>query len=85
MRCVTRPSVSPGSLCKGALNVSAANGCGQPVDIRLCLKKEGRWECGTGWGIAPQQSFSYPVCNATSESFMGARYSSGGGPMPSPR
>ena len=85
MRCVARPTISKGSLCQGALNVSTINGCSQPVDIRLCLKKDGRWDCGTGWGVQPQQSFSYPVCNATSEAFMGARSSTGGGAMPSPQ
>jgi len=86
MQCVTRPSVQRGSLCpNNTLNVSVVNGCPEPVTIKLCLKKtDGSWDCGRGTKN-PQEAYSHPVCNATSETFVGVVYRDGGGPMPSPQ
>lgn len=85
-RCVAQPTVSRGNLCKDAMVANTINGCAQPVDIRMCLKKEaGGWDCGTRWGVQPQASASYPVCGATSEIFWSARSSNGGGPLANPQ
>lgn len=74
-QCVTRPAIKPGS-CKGGLEISVINGCGQPVDVRLCLKRNGAWACIASWGVPSQGRASQQICQgAEDEGFMSARYS----------
>jgi hypothetical protein len=51
-----------------------SNGCSTPVDVRICLMKEGKgWNCGMTYGLAPQQSWSLLSFKATGRCSLIAR------------
>jgi hypothetical protein len=61
------------------------NGCGQPVDVRICLMTENKgWNCGMTYGLSPQSSWSWSSLKATGSVFQDARISGSKRAMQSP-
>ena len=84
-RCVTRPELRQNDTFQGNTAAYITNGCGTPVDVRICLMKEGQgWNCGMTNGLAPQKSWSWSSMKATGQVFMDARVSGSGKTMASP-
>jgi hypothetical protein len=75
-RCVTSPELRQNDTFQGNTAAYVTNGCGTPVDVRICLMKEnGVWNCGMTYGLAPQKSWSWSSMKATGQTFMDARVS----------
>ncbi|MFW2350562.1 hypothetical protein [Qipengyuania sp.] len=72
--CVSAPVVSPSSTFKGQTQAVVVNGCEKPVDVRICLLREGGWNCGVNWGVAPQDRMAHTSFNASGEVYWDARY-----------
>jgi hypothetical protein len=73
-RCVTSPSLRENDTFQGNTAAYVSNGCSTPVDVRICLMKEGQgWNCGMTYGLAPQKSWSHSSFKATGQVFMDAR------------
>ncbi len=83
-RCVTSASLKLDDTFKGNTSATVINGCPTPVDVRICLMREGGWNCGVGWGIAPQRSFGYSSFAATGQVFTDARTSGSNRPLSKP-
>ncbi|MGY4514960.1 hypothetical protein [Lysobacter sp. HA18] len=83
-RCVTTPEVKTDATFKGNTAASVMNGCGVPVDVRVCLMTDGGWNCGMTYGLQPQQRWSYSSFKATGRVFMDARTSTSSRKMASP-
>jgi len=84
-RCVTAAEVTQNASFKGNTAASVTNGCGKPVDLRICLMTGKGWNCGVQWGLAPQDKWSFSSFNATGEVFVDARTSGSNRPLASPQ
>ena len=74
-RCVTTAEARLDATFKGNTAASVINGCGQPVDVRICLMTGKGWNCGVVWGVASQSTASHSSFNATGQVFVDARVS----------
>jgi hypothetical protein len=83
-RCVTTAEVRTNANFQGNTAASVMNGCGQPVDVRICLKRGSDWNCGTKWGVGSQEQASHSSFNATGEVFVDARVAGSNRPLASP-
>jgi hypothetical protein len=53
-RCVTAPSLRQNDTFQGNTAAYVSNGCGTPVDVRICLMTESKgWNCGRRAGAGP--------------------------------
>jgi hypothetical protein len=84
-RCVTSPELRQNDTFQGNTAAYVTNGCGTPVDVRICLMKENQvWNCGMTYGLAPQGSWSWSSMKATGQVFMDARVAGSTRKMSSP-
>ena len=84
-RCVTTGETKLNATFQGNTAASILNGCGQPVDVRICLLTSTKgWNCGVGYGVASQGSWSWSSFNATGPVFVDARVSGSSRPLASP-
>jgi hypothetical protein len=84
-RCVTTPETRQNASFKGNTAASVVNGCGQPVDVRICLMTDGGWNCGVTYGLAGQAKWSWSSMNATGPVFMDARVTGSNRPFANPQ
>jgi hypothetical protein len=84
-RCVTSPSLRQNDTFQGNTAAYVTNGCGTPVDVRICLMTEEKgWNCGMTYALQPQASWSWSSMHATGQTFMDARVQGSNKPMASP-
>jgi hypothetical protein len=83
-RCVSGPVVGPSSAWKDATAATVVNGCPTAVDVRICLLREGGWNCGVNWGLQPQQKWVWSSFKANGEIFWDARVAGSNRPLASP-
>jgi hypothetical protein len=83
-RCVTTAETKLNATFKGNTAASVINGCGQPVDVRICLMTSKGWNCGVDYGVASQSTASHSSFNATGQVFVDARVSSSSRALASP-
>ena len=84
-QCVTSAELRLNDTFKGNTAAYVVNGCGQPVDVRVCLMTEsGGWNCGSTAGLQPQGRWSFSSFNATGQVFVDAHTSGSGKPFASP-
>ena len=74
-QCVTTPETQLNASFQGNTAASVVNGCGQPVDVRICLMTDKGWNCGATYGLGSQQRWSHSSFNATGQVFSDARTS----------
>jgi pyruvate/2-oxoglutarate dehydrogenase complex dihydrolipoamide acyltransferase (E2) component len=72
-RCVSNPVVGPSATWKGATAATVVNGCPTAIDVRICLLREGGWNCGVNWALQPQEKWAWWSFNASGEIFWDAR------------
>ena len=72
-RCVTSPELRENDTFQGNTAAYVVNGCGTPVDVRICLMTESGWKCGVRWGLASQARWSHSVFHFTGPVFVDAR------------
>jgi len=85
-RCVTTPETQLNASFKGNTAASVINGCGQSVDVRICLMTSAKgWNCGVTWGLGSQQKWSHSSFDATGQLFVDARVSGSSRALASPR
>lgn len=72
-RCVTTAELRLNATFEGNTSASVVNGCGQEVDVRICLKRGSDWNCGVDLGVGPQEQAVHSSFNATGEVFVDAR------------
>jgi hypothetical protein len=72
-RCVTTAEVRENATFQGNTSASVLNGCGQEVDVRICLKRGSDWNCGVDLAVGPQEQAVHSSFNATGEVFIDAR------------
>ena len=72
-RCVSSAEVRVNDTTQGNTAAYVTNGCGTPVDIKICLATDSGWKCGANWGVAPQASWSYSAFRATGQVFVDAK------------
>lgn len=83
-RCVTTAETRTNASFKGNTSASVLNGCGQKVDVRICLKRTAGWNCATVWGVAPQARATHSSFDATGEVFVDAKVSNSKRALASP-
>ena len=83
-RCVTTAQTKLNDTFKGNTAASIVNGCGQPVDVRICLMTAKGWNCGTDYGVASQARASHSSFEATGQVFVDARVSGSSRALSSP-
>lgn len=83
-RCVSQPELRANDTYQGNTAAYVSNGCGTPVDVRICLMRDNGWNCGMTNGLAPQASWSWSSFRATGQVFMDARVSGSGRTLNSP-
>jgi hypothetical protein len=72
-RCVTQSEVRQNDTFQGNTAAYVVNGCGVPVDVKVCLMTDSGWKCGATLGLASQASWSYSAMRATGPVFVDAR------------
>ena len=84
-QCVTGATLRVNDTFQGNTAAYVTNGCGQPVDVRICLMTENKgWNCGMTYGLSPQSSWSWSSLKATGSVFQDARISGSKRTMQSP-
>ena len=83
-QCVTTAETRLNDTFQGNTSASIINGCGQPVDVRICLMTDKSWNCGVRWGVASQGSASFSSFNATGQVFVDAKITGSGKALASP-
>ena len=85
-QCVTQAGTQLNATFKGNTAASIVNGCGQPVDVRICLMTSTKgWNCGVSYGVGSQEKWSWSSFDATGPVFVDARISSSSRPLASPQ
>jgi hypothetical protein len=85
-RCVTTAETQLNASFKGNTAASIINGCGHPVDVRVCLMTSTKgWNCGVGYGVGSQEKWSWSSFDATGPVFVDARASSSQRALASPQ
>jgi hypothetical protein len=83
--CITSPELQADAAFKGNTAASVVNGCGKPVDVKICLMRDpGGWNCGVRWGLQPQDKWSHSSFHATGQVFVDARTSGSSKSLASP-
>ncbi|RZA15076.1 MAG: hypothetical protein EOP93_17585 [Lysobacteraceae bacterium] len=82
--CVSAPVLQQNATFQGNTAASVVNGCGTPVDVRICLMRDTGWNCGMTNGLAPQASWSWSSFRVTGGVFMDARVTGSGRTLGSP-
>lgn len=82
--CVSGPVVAATPGMKGSLSATVINGCPTAVDVRICLNREGGWNCGVTWGLKPQARWSHSSFKSSGDIFWDARTSGSSKPLASP-
>lgn len=72
-QCVSSPVIGPSSSSKDAIAATVVNGCPTAVDVRICLLREGGWNCGVNWGLKPQEKWSWSSFKSDGQVFWDAR------------
>ena len=72
-QCVSSPVVGPSSSSKDAIAATVVNGCPTAVDVRICLLREGGWNCGVNWGLKPQEKWSWSSFKSDGQVYWDAR------------
>jgi hypothetical protein len=83
-QCVTTPETQANVSFQGNTAASVMNGCGQAVDVRICLMTDKGWNCGVTYGLGSQQRWSHSSFNATGQVFSDARTSGSSKALASP-
>jgi len=72
-RCVTTAETKLNDTFNGNTSASIINGCGQPVDVRICLMTDKGWNCGVRWRVGSQARASHSSFKATGQVFVDAK------------
>lgn len=83
-QCVSSPVVGPSTTWKDAIAATVVNGCQTAVDVRVCLLREGGWNCGVNWGLQPQEKWVWWSFKASGEIFWDARVAGSSKALASP-
>jgi hypothetical protein len=83
-RCVSSPIVGASATWKDAIAATVTNGCPTAVDVRICLLREGGWNCGVQWGLKPQDKWSWSSFKSDGQVFWDARVAGSDRPLASP-
>ena len=58
---------------KGNTAAYVVNGCGKPVDVKICLMTDSGWQCGAKTGLESQGRWSHSAFRATGAVFVDAK------------
>jgi hypothetical protein len=85
-RCISSAETRANDTFEGNTSASVVNGCGEPVDVRICLMTDTSrgWNCGVVYGVAPQAKGSFSSFHASGQVFVDARLSSSKKPLAQP-
>lgn len=83
-QCVTTPETQLNAAFQGNTAASVMNGCGQAVDVMICLMTDTGWKCGATYGLASQQRWSFSAFKATGQVFADSRTSGSNRPLAKP-
>lgn len=83
-RCVSSAQLRENDTFQGNTAAYIVNGCGTPVDVKICLMTDSGWKCGVTWGLAVQASWSHSAFHATGGAFVDARTAGSSRPLASP-
>jgi hypothetical protein len=72
-RCVTQSEVRVDDTFKGNTAAYVVNGCGKPVDVKVCLMTDSGWQCGATSNLASQARWSHSAFRATGAVFVDAK------------
>ena len=84
-QCVSGATLRENDTFQGNTAAYVTNGCGRPVDVRICLMTETKgWNCGMTYGLSPQSSWSWSSMHHAGGVFQDARISGSNRTMRSP-
>jgi len=83
-RCVSGAQLRENDTFNGNTAAYVVNGCGTPVDVKICLMTDSGWKCGVTWGLAAQGSWSHSAFHATGGVFVDAKTAGSSRPLASP-
>ena len=84
-QCVTSPETKLDDTFKGNTSASVVNGCGKPVDVRICLMTSNGWNCGDRTNVQGQAVATFSSFNATGRVFVDAKVSGCGKTLARPQ
>jgi len=82
--CATQPFDSPNKAFPQGSAMKITNTCHEPLSVRICLRVEGKWDCGVNWGIPPGADWSWGSTRVYTGSFWDARLASSNQRLASP-
>jgi hypothetical protein len=82
--CATQPFDSPNKAFPQGSAMRITNTCHEPLSVRICLRVEGKWDCGVNWGVPPGAEWSWGSTRVYTGSFWDARLASSNQRLASP-
>jgi hypothetical protein len=83
-RCISRAELRENDTFQGNTAAYVTNGCGTPVDVKICLMTDSGWKCGVTWGLASQASWSHSAFRAAGGVFVDAKVAGSSRPLAAP-
>lgn len=74
--CVTQPFDAPNTAFPKGSARKITNTCKEPLSVRICLRIDGKWDCGVNWNVGPGAEWSWGSTKVYTSWFWDARLAS---------
>ena len=74
--CATQPWDAPNTAFPKGSARKITNTCREPLSVRICLRVDGRWDCGVNWNVPPGADWSWGSTRVYTGWFWDARLAS---------
>lgn len=76
--CATQPFDAPNTAFPQGSARKITNTCREPLSVRICLRIQGKWDCGVNWNVLPGADWSWGSTKVYTGWFWDARLASSG-------
>ena len=76
--CATQPFDAPNTAFPQGSARKITNTCREPLSVRICLRIQGKWDCGVNWNVQPGADWSWGSTKVYTGWFWDARLASSG-------
>ncbi len=82
--CATQPWDAPNTAFPQGSARKITNTCREPLSVRICLRIQGKWDCGVNWNVLPGADWSWGSTRVYEGWFWDARLASSGDKLAHP-
>ena len=82
--CATQPFDAPNTAFPRGSARKITNTCREPLSVRICLRVQGKWDCGMNWNVPPGGDWSWGSTHVYTGWFWDARLAASGDKLAHP-